>query len=117
MISTSKDYMLPEHCRGIFVNAANRLQGNNSAGKKLLDVAGNGRFVRNVVELAIEEHSDHMRDLNLSALSDEELLTLTPRDIAAGMRKELTKYFGQAAPEIYIPAGEHDPSYSNGEVS
>jgi hypothetical protein len=50
-----------------------------------LDIAGNGRFVRNVVEKSEEEREfrlDHSEHANTGEFTDEELMTITAADLA-----------------------------------
>lgn len=113
-LAEARHNILPADARQMFVDAAHRLQGNNHAGKKMLDVAGNGRFVRNVVELAEEFRSERLQETNLRALSDDELLALTPADIGPAMDKELIKHFGASAPKIAAPPAADQTRWLNG---
>jgi hypothetical protein len=50
-----------------------------------LDIAGNGRFVRNVVEKSEEEREfrlDHSAHAQTGEFTDEELITITAADVA-----------------------------------
>jgi hypothetical protein len=50
-----------------------------------LDIAGNGRFVRNVVEKSEEEREfrlDHSEHAQTGEFTDEELVTITASDVA-----------------------------------
>ena len=49
-----------------------------------LDIAGNGRFVRNVVEASEEEREfrlDHSEQAGTGEFTDEELMTITAEDV------------------------------------
>ena len=113
-MAKSRHGLLTEAGKAMFVDAAYRLQANNHAGKKMLDVAGNGRFVRNTIELAEEFKSERLLDANLRALSDEELEELAPADIAQAMKIELSKHFGALAPSIDAPPAAGDRHGHNG---
>lgn len=114
--------ILAEESRQLFVDAAQRLQATNAAGKKMLDVAGNGRFVRNVVQLAEEFRSERLENANLRALSDEELFRLAPEDIEQAIRKELAKHnlseqLGEESSSMQAaPAAEEWPGFNGGDV-
>jgi hypothetical protein len=57
----------------------------NGVSRRSLDIAGNGRFVRNVVEKSEEEREfrlDHSEQAGTDAFTDEELMTITPPDVA-----------------------------------
>ncbi|ORW08520.1 MULTISPECIES: AAA family ATPase [Mycolicibacter] len=114
--------ILSEQGRQLFVDAAQRLQATNAAGKKMLDVAGNGRFVRNVIELAEEFRSERLENANLRALSDEELDRLEPADIEQAIRKELAKHnlseqLGEESSSMRAaPAAEEWPGLNGGDV-
>ncbi|MEB3022940.1 MULTISPECIES: AAA family ATPase [Mycolicibacter] len=122
-VAEDRHNILAEESRRLFVDAAQRLQATNAAGKKMLDVAGNGRFVRNVIELAEEFRSERLGDTNLRALSDEELDLLAREDVEQAMRKELAKHNLSdqlvEAPTIMqaAPAAEEWPSYNGGSVN
>lgn len=113
-LAQKRHNILPDEARQMFVDVAYRLQGTNHAGKKMLDVAGNGRFVRNVVELAEEFRGERLQGTNLRSLSDEELLVLTPADVAPAIDKELVKHFGASAPTISVPSAAQQQQWHNG---
>jgi hypothetical protein len=54
----------------------------------IIDLAGNGRFVRNVVEAAEAERDFRFtRDnVDIAALTDEELMTIDAFDITAALQ-------------------------------
>ena len=65
------------------------------SGKKVLDTAGNARFIRNVIESAELARSARLRGANLSALSDEELFCLLPEDVGPAMRRIVDPLMGR----------------------
>ena len=50
--------------------------------RRSLDIAGNGRFVRNVVERSEEEREFRLDHLGAPDFTDEELMTITAGDVA-----------------------------------
>ncbi|ORW16762.1 type VII secretion AAA-ATPase EccA [Mycolicibacter nonchromogenicus] len=56
----------------------------NGVERRSLDIAGNGRFVRNLVERSEEEREfrlDHSEQAGTEAFTDEELMTITAEDV------------------------------------
>ena len=74
------------------------------AGKKVLDVAGNGRFVRNVLEAAEVNRSARLDGANLQSLSDEEMFCLLPEDIAPAVRRIVDPLLGRHHTHAADPA-------------
>ncbi|MCV7256822.1 AAA family ATPase [Mycobacterium hackensackense] len=68
------------------------------AGRRLIDVAGNGRFVRNVIEAAEEYRSLRVGASNMQALSDEEFFSLVPEDVALALRDKIDPLLGRHSP-------------------
>jgi len=73
-----------DHMEALFARlAASSTADANGIERRSLDIAGNGRFVRNIVERSEEErefrldHSEHAGDF-----SDDQLMTITDRDVA-----------------------------------
>lgn len=66
--------------------------------RNLLDVAGNGRFVRNVIEGAEEERELRLmeetlaRGITMDDLSDDELLTITLEDVVLTLDRLIAEY-------------------------
>lgn len=60
-------------------------QMSNEPGKLFIDVLGNGRFARNVVERAKDEQAMRLIDKDLSLISDDELTTISAEDMATAM--------------------------------
>ena len=57
----------------------------NDVSRRCLDIAGNGRFVRNLVEKSEEEREfrlDHSEQAGTGEFTDEELITITAGDVA-----------------------------------
>jgi len=57
----------------------------NGVNRRSLDIAGNGRFVRNVVERSEEEREfrlDHSERSGTGAFTDEQLMTITATDVS-----------------------------------
>ena len=58
---------------------------SNGIDRRCLDIAGNGRFVRNIVERSEEEREfrlDHSDHAGTGEFSDEELMTITDQDVS-----------------------------------
>ncbi len=77
---------------GLFTHlAASTTPDANGVDRRSLDIAGNGRFVRNVVERSEEEREfrlDHMDDAAAAGphlFTDEELMTITASDVNASV--------------------------------
>ncbi|MFZ2238071.1 MAG: AAA family ATPase [Gordonia amarae] len=60
---------------------------SDTSGDRVLDVAGNGRFARNVFEQAQEAQSHRMTsgDIDMTTLTDEELTALSCEDVLGAM--------------------------------
>ncbi len=59
---------------------------SNGIARRSLDIAGNGRFVRNIVERSEEEREfrlDHSEQAGTGAFTDEDLMTITAPDVAS----------------------------------
>lgn len=70
---------------------------SNHDGKTLLDLAGNGRFVRNVIQSAEEERELRLLELtengtSLDSLSDDELMTCTVEDVKIALDALVAEY-------------------------
>lgn len=64
--------------------AAESTPDTNGISRRSLDIAGNGRFVRNIVERSEEEREfrlDHSEHAGSGEFSDEELMTITADDV------------------------------------
>jgi type VII secretion ATPase EccA len=64
--------------------ASSAMPDTNGIERRSLDIAGNGRFVRNIVERSEEEREfrlDHSEHAGTGEFSDEELMTITATDV------------------------------------
>lgn len=64
--------------------AAASTPDSNGIARRSLDIAGNGRFVRNIVERSEEEREfrlDHSEHAGTGEFTDEELMTITAQDV------------------------------------
>jgi type VII secretion ATPase EccA len=79
------DQVALDHLEALFAHLANSSKPD-AAGveRRGLDIAGNGRFVRNVVEKSEEEREfrlDHSEHAETGEFTDEELMTITAADV------------------------------------
>lgn len=74
-----------EHMEALFSKLASESTPDaNGISRRNLDIAGNGRFVRNIVERSEEEREfrlDHSEHAGTGEFSDEELMTITDQDV------------------------------------
>jgi type VII secretion ATPase EccA len=74
-----------DHMEALFTNLASESTPDaNGISRRNLDIAGNGRFVRNIVERSEEEREfrlDHSEHAGTGEFSDEELMTITDQDV------------------------------------
>jgi type VII secretion ATPase EccA len=74
-----------DHMEALFSNlAASSTADANGIERRSLDIAGNGRFVRNIVERSEEEREfrlDHSEHAGTGEFSDAELMTITDQDV------------------------------------
>lgn len=74
-----------EHMEALFTKLATESTPDaNGISRRNLDIAGNGRFVRNIVERSEEEREfrlDHSEHAGTGEFSDEELMTITDDDV------------------------------------
>lgn len=79
-------------------NVREVLMTSNHDGKTLLDIAGNGRFVRNVIEGSEEERDLRLLDdvdsrgLSMTDLSREELVLISREDIESTLDRLMKEY-------------------------
>jgi type VII secretion ATPase EccA len=75
-----------DHMEALFSHlAASTTPDTNGIARRSLDIAGNGRFVRNIVERSEEEREfrlDHSEHAGTGEFSDDELMTITDRDVS-----------------------------------
>ncbi|MCV7076337.1 type VII secretion AAA-ATPase EccA [Mycobacterium szulgai] len=72
----------------------------NGISRRSLDIAGNGRFVRNIVERSEEEREfrlDHSEHAGTGEFSDEELMTITAADVGKSV-EPLLRGLGLSVP-------------------
>ncbi|MCX4092190.1 type VII secretion AAA-ATPase EccA [Nocardia sp. alder85J] len=86
-IAKKKDSIFSFDCREVLHAHCERLCSQMRNGRKLIDLVGNGRFVRNVVESAESERDYRFTRDNVDVLSltDEELMTISESDITAAL--------------------------------
>jgi type VII secretion ATPase EccA len=74
-----------DHMESLFSHlAASSTPDANGISRRSLDIAGNGRFVRNIVERSEEEREfrlDHSEHAGTGEFSDDELMTITDEDV------------------------------------
>ncbi|OBH00607.1 MULTISPECIES: type VII secretion AAA-ATPase EccA [unclassified Mycobacterium] len=74
-----------DHMEALFTKLATESTPDaNGISRRNLDIAGNGRFVRNIVERSEEEREfrlDHSDHAGTGEFSDEELMTITDQDV------------------------------------
>ncbi len=86
VIAATRSSSLNTPARDLIVDEARAMTVAGPSGTKVLDVAGNARFVRNVIEAAEEFRSARLDGANLAALSNDELFCLLPEDVAPALR-------------------------------
>ena len=83
--------------------AAATMPDSAGVSRRLLDIAGNGRFVRNVVERSEEErefrldHREYSEQAGTAKFTDEELMTITAGDVRSAV-EPLLRGLGLAVP-------------------
>ncbi len=87
-IASKKDSILSDQAREVLRDRCTMMSEQSKNGRRLIDLAGNGRFVRNVVEAAEAERDFRFtRDnVDIAALTDEELMTVDAFDITAALQ-------------------------------
>ncbi|MEB4208375.1 type VII secretion AAA-ATPase EccA [Mycobacterium sp. 94-17] len=90
-----------EHMEALFTKLAiESTPDANGISRRNLDIAGNGRFVRNIVERSEEEREfrlDHSEHAGTGEFSDEELMTITDDDVARSV-EPLLRGLGLSVP-------------------
>lgn len=90
-----------DHMEELFTKLATESTPDaNGISRRNLDIAGNGRFVRNVVERSEEEREfrlDHSEHAGTGEFSDEELMTITDDDVARSV-EPLLRGLGLSVP-------------------
>ncbi|TAM64073.1 MAG: type VII secretion system ESX-3 AAA family ATPase EccA3 [Mycobacterium sp.] len=90
-----------DHMEALFTKLATESTPDaNGISRRNLDIAGNGRFVRNIVERSEEEREfrlDHSEHAGTGEFSDEELMTITDEDVARSV-EPLLRGLGLSVP-------------------
>ncbi|MFI5715854.1 type VII secretion AAA-ATPase EccA [Nocardia sp. NPDC051750] len=86
-IAGKKDSILSDQAREVLRDRCLEMSQQNRNGRRLIDLAGNGRFVRNVVEAAEAERDFRFTrgQVDIAALTDEELMTVDAFDITTAL--------------------------------
>lgn len=111
LIAHKRETPLALDAKELVISEARRLaEITSTEGKTMLDIAGNARFARNVVEQADEFQSDRheLSGANLSAMDDDELDTLTFVDVEESINAVLAAVMGSSGVSTAaLPAGGH----------
>jgi type VII secretion ATPase EccA len=90
-----------DHMEALFAKlAAASTPDSNGIERRSLDIAGNGRFVRNIVERSEEEREfrlDHSEQAGTGEFSDDELMTITDQDVSSSV-EPLLRGLGLSVP-------------------
>lgn len=86
-IAGKKDSILSEQAREVLRDRCQKLSQQSKNGRRLIDLAGNGRFVRNVVEAAEAERDFRFTrgNADIASMTNEELMTVDAFDISAAL--------------------------------
>lgn len=86
-IAAKKDSILSGQAREVLRDRCEELSRQSRNGRRLIDLAGNGRFVRNVVEAAESERDFRFTrgEVDIASMSNEELMTVDAFDISAAL--------------------------------
>lgn len=96
VLAPQMDVILSPECRELIVSETRSLlMVADHKGRRLLDVAGNGGFARNVLEGATGFRSRRLYGINTRALSDEELFGLMPEDVELALREKIDPLLGR----------------------
>lgn len=95
-----RDVTLSDGAQNLIAEETAALYSNfNSEGKRLLDIAGNGRYVRSAIEKAEEFQSERLAGVNLRGLSNEALTELTAEDLRPALRALIDPILGRRPDE------------------
>jgi type VII secretion ATPase EccA len=98
-----------DNLEALFAHLASTSKADfNGINRRGLDIAGNGRFVRNVVEKSEEEREyrlDHSERAGTDEFTDEELMTITADDVSNTVAP-LLRGLGLEAPALPAREGE-----------
>ncbi|ORA29324.1 type VII secretion AAA-ATPase EccA [Mycobacterium aquaticum] len=92
-IDPAASELLQRVCAKLAEHQVETTDSNGQAGKprRILDVAGNGRFIRNVIEESFDEQMLRIaEELDTGDVDDTTMTTITERDIAAALRTVLS---------------------------
>ncbi len=107
-IDPAASELLEQVCAKLAEHQVETTDSNGQPGKprRVLDVAGNGRFIRNVIEESFDEQMLRIaEELDTGDVDDTTMTTITERDIAAALRTVLsTAVPGAADLASIIPA-------------
>ncbi|WP_327148006.1 type VII secretion AAA-ATPase EccA [Nocardia sp. NBC_01329] len=86
-IAGKKDSILSDQAREVLRDRCLEMSQQSKNGRRLIDLAGNGRFVRNVVEAAESERDFRFTrgEVDIAAMTNEELMTVDAFDITAAL--------------------------------
>ncbi|MEV0032753.1 type VII secretion AAA-ATPase EccA [Nocardia sp. NPDC050793] len=86
-VARNKDSRLSEEARVVLLERCEHMVGQHRNGRRLIDLAGNGRFVRNVIEAAEAERDYRFTKttVDIATLTDEELMVIDAADITAAL--------------------------------
>ncbi|NKY59826.1 type VII secretion AAA-ATPase EccA [Nocardia flavorosea] len=86
-IAGKKDSILSNQAREVLRDRCLEMSEKSKNGRRLIDLAGNGRFVRNVVEAAEAERDFRFTrgDIDIASMTNEELMTVDAFDITAAL--------------------------------
>jgi SpoVK/Ycf46/Vps4 family AAA+-type ATPase len=93
-----------DHMEDLFEKLArSTTPDGNGVDRRSLDIAGNGRFVRNLVERSEEEREYRLDHSDVDDFTDEELMTITADDVRSSA-VPLLKGLGLTVPELSVQA-------------
>jgi type VII secretion ATPase EccA len=86
-IARTKNSTMSEQAREVLQLRCKELSDATDGGRTLIDLAGNGRFVRNVIEAAGAERDYRFtrENLDVASMTDEELMTIDAFDVATAL--------------------------------
>ncbi|MEV6280166.1 type VII secretion AAA-ATPase EccA [Nocardia sp. NPDC051832] len=86
-IALKKDSILSEEAREVLRDRCGELAERERDGRRLIDLVGNGRFVRNVIEAAEAERDYRVTrsGIEMTELSDADLMTIDAFDITTAL--------------------------------
>ncbi|SIH21604.1 type VII secretion AAA-ATPase EccA [Mycobacteroides abscessus subsp. abscessus] len=99
LMASLNDLILPDESREILMSTASRLSLMKTMDeeKSFLDIVGNGRFCRNVIESAEEHHGNRLSiefGNNINSPTLKEFQSLTPADILPAIAEQVDPITG-----------------------